>query len=42
MMYTEEILEYLIWPAFIVLAWFCVKFVLAAWEKKFPDGDQAV
>jgi hypothetical protein len=38
-MYITEILEYLIWPAFIVIAWLSVRFTLAAWEKKFPEKD---
>jgi len=35
-MYTKEILEYLIWPAFIILCWFVIKFTLSSYEKKFP------
>jgi hypothetical protein len=38
-MYTTEILQYLIWPGFIILAWFVIKFVLAAWERKFPEKE---
>jgi hypothetical protein len=38
-MYISGILEYLIWPGFILLAWFCVKFALAAYEKKFSEEE---
>jgi hypothetical protein len=38
-MYIKEILEYLIWPAFIMIAWFSVKFALTAYEKKFPETE---
>jgi hypothetical protein len=36
-MYIIEILQYLIWPAFIVLSWFAVRFALSVYEKKFPE-----
>jgi hypothetical protein len=39
-MYISEILEYLIWPAFILLSWFLVKYALSVYEKKFPDEEQ--
>jgi hypothetical protein len=38
-MYTAEILQYLIWPAFIALSWFAVRFALSAWEKKQGQED---
>jgi hypothetical protein len=38
-MYITEILEYLIWPAFILLNWFAVRFALAVYEKKFPEKE---
>jgi arginine exporter protein ArgO len=38
-MYISEILEYLIWPGFIVLAWYGVKIALTAYEKKFPEKE---
>jgi hypothetical protein len=38
-MYISEILQYLIWPGFILLAWISVKFVLSAYEKKYPEED---
>lgn len=36
-MYTGEILEYLIWPAFILVSWFIISFAVTAYEKKFPE-----
>jgi hypothetical protein len=39
-MYTTAILEYLIWPAFILVAWIAVRVVLNAYEKKFPEGQE--
>jgi hypothetical protein len=38
-MYISEILEYLIWPAFIIASWLIIKFALAAYEKKFPEKN---
>jgi hypothetical protein len=38
-MYISEILQYLIWPGFIILCWFVVKFALAVYEKKFPEKE---
>jgi hypothetical protein len=38
-MHITEILEYLIWPAFILVAWLTVRFALTAWEKKFPEKE---
>jgi len=38
-MYLTEIITYLIWPAFIVISWFAVKYALSAYEKKFPEKD---
>lgn len=38
-MYISEILEYLIWPGFILIAWFSVKFALSVYEKKFPGRE---
>jgi len=35
-MYISQILQYLIWPAFILLSWYAVKYALTAYEKKFP------
>jgi hypothetical protein len=37
-MYITEFLEYLIWPAFIILSWIMVKFTLSMYEKKFPEN----
>jgi len=36
-MYISQILQYLIWPAFILLSWVVIKYALSAYEKKFPE-----
>jgi hypothetical protein len=38
-MYIKEILQYLLWPAFILVAWISVKIALSAYEKKFPGKE---
>jgi hypothetical protein len=38
-MYISGILEYLIWPGFILVAWFAVQFAMSAYEKKFPEKE---
>ncbi len=35
-MYISGILNYLIWPAFIIVSWFAVKAGLKYYEKKHP------
>jgi hypothetical protein len=40
-MYISEILQYLIWPGFIILSWFAVKFALSVYEKKFPGEEKS-
>lgn len=35
-MYTGEILQYLIWPAFIIVNWFIIRAALKYYEKRFP------
>jgi len=39
-MYIPQILQYLIWPAFIILCWFTIKFALSHYEKKFPEKEE--
>ncbi len=39
-MYISEILEYLIWPVFILISWFSIKYALSVYEKKFPEEGQ--
>jgi hypothetical protein len=39
-MYISEIIEYLIWPVFILISWFLVKYALSVYEKKFPEEEQ--
>jgi len=36
-MYISQILQYLIWPGFIILCWFAIKLALSAYEKKFSE-----
>lgn len=36
-MYIYQIIEYLAWPVFILIAWFSIKYALSAWEKNFPE-----
>jgi len=36
-MYISQILQYLIWPAFILLSWLVIKFALSVYEKKFSE-----
>jgi hypothetical protein len=38
-MYISQILQYLIWPAFILLSWVIVKYALSVYEKKFPQKE---
>jgi hypothetical protein len=38
-MYISEILQYLIWPGFIILSWYAVKYALSGYEKKFPEDE---
>jgi hypothetical protein len=33
-MYISEILKYLIWPGFILVSWFAVKFALSLYEGR--------
>jgi hypothetical protein len=39
-MYITGILQYLIWPVFIVVSWFIIKAALALYEKKFPVDNK--
>jgi hypothetical protein len=36
-MYIQQILQYLIWPALILVSWFAIKIALSAYEKRFSD-----
>jgi hypothetical protein len=38
-MFLPQILEYLLWPAFMVVCWFAVKTALLKYEEKFPGKD---
>jgi hypothetical protein len=35
-MYIAGILQYLIWPVFIIITWFVIKAALNYYEKNFP------
>jgi hypothetical protein len=35
-MYINGIIQYLIWPVFIIVCWFIIKAGLKIYEKKFP------
>ncbi len=39
-MYIIQILQYLILPVFVLIAWYVIKNSLAAYEKKFPEKEQ--
>lgn len=39
-MYLTGILQYLLWPAFIIISWFIIKAGLKLYEKKFPIADE--
>jgi hypothetical protein len=39
-MYITGILQYLIWPAFIIVSWFIIKAGLDYYEKKFPAEER--
>lgn len=36
-MYLTGVIMYLIWPAFIALSWFVIRFALDMYGKKFPE-----
>jgi hypothetical protein len=39
-MYITGILQYLIWPVFIIAGWFIINAGLEYYEKKFPSADK--
>jgi hypothetical protein len=39
-MYIAEILQYLIWPAFIIISWLIIKGAVEFYEKKFPAREE--
>jgi len=39
-MYLSGILNYLIWPAFIIVSWLAIKAGLKYYEKKFPPENE--
>ena len=36
-MYLNQLITYLMWPAFIIVCWFIIKAALILYEKKFPE-----
>jgi len=38
-MYIKGIIDYLIWPAFIIICWVIIKAGLTYYEKRFPAKD---
>jgi hypothetical protein len=40
-MYISEILQYLIWPGFILVSWFAVKYALSLYEGKEQEREDA-
>jgi hypothetical protein len=40
-MYINEILKYLIWPGFILVSWFAVKFALSLYEATDQKKEAA-
>jgi len=38
-MYIAAILQYLIWPVFILVSWFVIDLALRLYEKKFPGSE---
>jgi len=39
-MYISGLLQYLIWPAFILICWFIIKAAINYYEKKFPAEEK--
>lgn len=39
-MYLPSVLEYLLWPAFMIICWFAVKAALMKYEQKFPENEE--
>lgn len=41
-MFIKELLQYMIWPLFILISWIVIKAAVSFYEKKFPEGEQQV
>jgi len=39
-MYISGLIQYLIWPAFIIASWLIINAGLKIYEKKFPGIDE--
>mgnify|MGYP007023415666 FL=1 len=35
-MYLNQLMIYLLWPAFILVAWFIIRAAVVLYERKFP------
>jgi hypothetical protein len=38
-MYLTQFLQYLIWPVFILISLYAVRYALSVYEKMFPGED---
>jgi len=39
-MYISQILQYLLWPALIIITWFAINFALSYYERKFSRKEK--
>jgi len=39
-MYLSSILQYLIWPVFIIVSWLIINAALSYYDKKFPVEEK--
>jgi hypothetical protein len=40
-MYISGIIQYLIWPLFIFVAWLIIRAALRYYETRFPENNQS-
>jgi hypothetical protein len=40
-MYINQIMTYMMWPAFILICWFIIRAALVLYEKKFPVKEDS-
>ena len=38
-MYISGLIQYLIWPVFIIVSWFAIKTGLKFYERRFPSQE---
>ena len=41
-MYINQLITYLMWPAFIITCWIIIKSALILYEKKFPGETNPI